>query len=137
MSKPRPCVFRLLVLALFLLAAGCGASRRGAAAGRVTLDGEPVEGGTITFIPAAAGQGQPAWADIVAGEYSLSASRGPAVGPNRVEIRWPRKTGRKAPYDPQLDEMREAIPDRYNRESELRVDVKPGRNRLDFELTGN
>lgn len=33
-----------------------------------------------------------------------------------------------------LDEMCEAVPDRYNRESELRVDVKPGRNRLNFEL---
>ncbi len=117
-----------------LLATGCGAAGRGAAAGKVTLDGQPVEGGVVTFVPIDAEQGQPAWADIVAGEYSLPASRGPALGPNRVEIRWPRKTGRKAPYDPQMDEMREAIPDRYNRESELRVDVKPGRNRLDFEL---
>jgi hypothetical protein len=96
--------------------------------------GQPVDGGTITFIPLAAKQEKPAWAQIAADEYSLDASRGPALGASRAEIRWPRKTGRKAPYDPNIDEMREAVPDRYNRDSELQADVKPGSNQFDFAI---
>jgi hypothetical protein len=102
--------------------------------GKITLDGQPVDAGTITFIPLATKQDKPAWTQIVTGEYSLDASRGPSLGLNRVEIRWPRKTGRKAPYDPNVDELREAVPDRYNCDSKLEVEVKPGKNPFDFTL---
>jgi len=131
----QPYLHGFLAATCLLLAAGCGGAPRGAVNGKVTLDGKPVDGGTISFIPETAEQGKPAWTDIVAGEYLLDASSGPAVGPNRVEIRWLRKTGRKSPYDPHLDEMREAVPDRYNTSSTLEEDVKPGKNVFDFELT--
>ena len=134
-NRFRPCLHGLLSATCLLLAAGCGGASRGAVNGKVTLDGKPVDGGMISFIPETAEQGKPAWTDIVAGEYSLDVSRGPAVGPNRVEIRWLRKTGRKSPYDPHLDEMREAVPDRYNSDSELRVEVKSGANQFDFKLS--
>ncbi len=118
-----------------LAIAGCGGPTRGAVTGKVTLDGQPVDGGTILFALQAKGQRGSSWADIVGGRYSIAAAHGPVVGPNRVEIHWPQKTGRKLPHFPTLDELREAVPRRYHYDSELRADVKPGENQFDFALT--
>lgn len=63
--------------------------------------------------------------------------QGPTLGTSRVEICWPRKTGRKLPAlppAPAVDEIVEAIPERYNKESELKAEIKPGQNHLNFEL---
>jgi hypothetical protein len=130
---------RSAVLAAFLLAAviGCGKSNRLEVAGRVTLDGQPVDGGTINFMPADGKAGPAAWSQLHGGQYSIPAKTGPAVGVNRVEIYWPRKTGRKRPTTPPmpaLDEYLEAIPARYNSKSELTTELKPGRNQTDFAL---
>lgn len=125
---------RHIALALALLGIlGCGPPR-GSVAGKVTLDGQPIDGGTILFISLKGSQRESGWAEIMGGEYSISASRGPTVGPCRVEVRWPRKTGRKLPQDPDLDEWREVVPNRYHLDSELLVDVKPGKNCLDYSL---
>lgn len=116
---------------------GCGGTRRGAVSGQVTLDGQPVESGTISFIPAGAKHAPAAWSEIKGGRYSIPASQGPAVGPNRVEIRWPRKTGKKLPAvppAPETDEVVEAIPPHYNTQSDLKAEIKPGANPLDFDL---
>ena len=125
---PRLSLFCLGLAATLLVMSGCGGKPRGAVAG------QPVDGGTITFMPQGERQREPGWGEITAGEYSIPASKGPAVGVSRVEIHWPRKTGKKARYDPKIDEMREAIPNRYNRDSELKADVKPGNNPFDFAL---
>jgi hypothetical protein len=37
----------------------------------------------------------------------------------------------------QVDEVEMFIPRKYNLESGLKVDVKPGKNELDFKLTGD
>jgi hypothetical protein len=34
----------------------------------------------------------------------------------------------------EVDQRRESIPDRYNRDSQLQADVKPGDNHFDFAL---
>jgi hypothetical protein len=68
------------------------------------------------------------------GQYSIAAKQGPAIGVNRVEIHWSRKTGRKTRYDPNMDEYKEAIPTRFNSDSKLTVDLQPGNNRKDLHL---
>lgn len=134
MSSRGHIIHRACLATALLAATGCGGAPRGAVTGNVTLDGQPVDGGTIIFTSPDPVHRAAGWTEIVAGQYSIPASRGPAVGPNRVEIRWPRKTGGKARYNPTADQMREAVPDRYNRDSELQADVKPGTNRFDFVL---
>jgi hypothetical protein len=129
------------LVALLVVTVGCGGTNRGAVSGEVTLDGEPVDGGTVTFTPAGGGAADAAaWAKIEGGRYSISAAEGPGVGTSRVEIRWDRKTGKQipavppAPPDTMIDETAEAIPPRYNTRSELKAEVKPGDNTFDFEL---
>ena len=130
-----------MALVLFpVVTAGCGGSNRAEVTGEVTLDGAPVDGGTISFIPTGDTTGPPAWGKIEAGRYSIPACEGPAVGANRVEIRWTRNTGRKipsippAPPDTMIEEIVEAVPARYNSQSELEANVQPGENAFDFTL---
>ena len=105
--------------------------------GRVTLDGAPIDGGVISFIPIGDTPGPAAWVEIQAGRYAIPADTGPAVGTSRVEIRWARKTGKMLPALPSApasEEVVEAIPVRYNRQSELKAEIKSGQNQVDLEL---
>lgn len=125
-----------LCLVLPCLTMGCGASDRAGVSGEVTLGGQPVQNGSISFVRTDGSRraNEAAWGKIENGRYSIPATAGPMIGKNRVEIRWPRKTGRKNPADPNLDEYAEAIPDRYNANSELQVEVRPGNNTFNFAL---
>lgn len=124
------------LVALLIALVGCGGAKRGAVSGQVTLDGIPVDGGEIRFLPSA---GTPAWAEIVQGRYTIHAAKGPSLGMARVEVCWSRKTGKRRPTVPPagpgtIEETVEAIPTRYNRDSKLQADVKPGDNQFDFAL---
>jgi hypothetical protein len=120
---------------------GCDHVQRGAISGRVTLDGQPIEEGSISFVPTAAGQDQAASSRIRQGEYSIAQANGPGLGNMRVEIRAARLTGRRnPPSDPALAALEaeyesvETVPNRYNTESELTAEIKPGNNVVDFDL---
>jgi hypothetical protein len=132
---------RLLLLAVAALAlAGCGASdsERSRVQGAVSYGGEPVDDGGIAFIPEGGGPSQVrATGDIRDGHYDLDSTRGPYPGKYSVEIYWYKKTGRKiaSPSGKAFkDETKQAIPAKYNDKTELKVEVKPGRNTLDFDL---
>jgi hypothetical protein len=137
---------RRLVIAGLLLCCWCGCADRdggrAAVKGKVTLDGVAIgeEGATatISFFPTGATKGPAAGGQIQGGQYSIAASQGPAVGRNRVEIHASKMTGRKVAdvHDGHMmDEMIEIIPARYNSESTLQRELKPGHNTLDFELS--
>jgi hypothetical protein len=130
---PVPHLCRLAVPALAALAlSGCGPSR---IQGTVRYGGEPVDQGGIAFVREGV-QSDPenrATGAIQEGRYSLE--KAPAPGAYRVQIYWHKKTGRKiGPPDQATDERKQAIPPRYNEKTELKVEVKPGRNTLDFDL---
>ena len=133
------CRRRLIAsLVMFALLLGCGGADKTEVRGKVSLDGSPVEDGTISFIPSKGSQSQAAWAPIKAGEFAIDASQGLATGDTRIEIRAPRRTGKMLPAtvpggEPEY-EMAEAVPQRYNSASELKAEIKPGPNQLDFEL---
>lgn len=121
----------------FLASLGCSRSDRAAVSGQVTLDGSSVENGVISFIPADGNSSRAAWAEIKSGRYAIPAKLGAGIGINRVEVSWPRKTGKMRPAlppAPPVEEAVEAIPPRYNCRSELRVEIKPGSNQADFQL---
>ena len=126
-------------LALLLLAGCSGTSGRQSLEGNVTLDGEPLPEGGISFRPLPGTRGPTAGGKISEGKFSVSPGKGTFVGTFRVEITASRKTGRKK-LDPimgdEVDEMVQFIPERYNRQSELRAEVTAeGPNRFDFTLS--
>lgn len=127
---------RLAVLLVILAVAGCG-PRTIALHGAVTLDDQPVAGpGTVAFYPEA-GNELGVSGEIVDGKYEIPAERGPVAGKYRVEITWPKKTGKQIPsLDPGMmsDETIEAIPKKYNRDSELTVEISSSQSVHDFHL---
>jgi hypothetical protein len=124
-----------LMAVLFLSVGGCGKSKP-MMEGMVTLDGVPIEKGTIMLIPAQ-GKGQSAGGGIVDGLYRITASQGPM----QVQINAARKDGTMPdPLNPgtgaMIDRYVEYVPDRYNETTELEVTIKPGINKHDFQLEG-
>jgi hypothetical protein len=90
---------------------------------------------TITFVPQAGGQRQAAWTTITSGGYAIAAKDGLGTGQFRVEIRALRPVGGASnPNDPTLMTAKEAVPSKYNSNSELVVVIKPGHNSSDFDL---
>jgi hypothetical protein len=120
--------------AAVLVGSGCGRSdlpELGTVEGTVTMDGQPVVGKQIQFLPESGGRPGTGITDEQ-GHYELTYTAGVAgtkVGPNRIEITttWPE--GEPKPGE------RETIPPRYNSTTELTRDVQPGHNTFDFELT--
>jgi len=124
----------LLVLTA-LAATGCGRSSP-IVEGIVTLDGVPIDAGTIELFPAD-GKGPTAGTGIKAGRYRMET----AEGPKKVWINSPQKDGTKM-LDPggsgqMIDRRVESVPDRYNAKTELEITIKPGRNTHDFSLEGS
>jgi hypothetical protein len=131
------CKAHLLLLTLALVGfAGCSGS---SVQGTVTLDGTPVNGGAIRFVPtdknsgAKGGGGQ-----IVDGKYVLKGRDAPPAGSYKVEINWKKPTGKKVPTpgdsEVQTDETAEAIPATYNTATTLKGDVTGGSTTLNFDL---
>jgi hypothetical protein len=129
-------------LATLVLAAGCdkNVANRGAVRGAVTLDGQPLEEGSILFTPMEGTQGITTGGQIEKGRYQLANAIGPAVGWNRVEIQAMRKTGKmlQKPLGPpgeMVPERQSLVPARFNSESTLKAEIKTGDNVIDFPLS--
>lgn len=136
-----------LLSALFVVMAGLGAGCLGPSGpvrvevyGTITMDGEVIPEGTISFIPDAATVGPTAGANIAKGDFEIKQN-GPAIGKYRVEIKAVRKTGKKipagtpAPAGTMIDEIEQYIPEKYNTKSELEIEFQSGRNEASFDLT--
>jgi len=141
--------FGQLILGLLIsFQMGCSSSDRpelGQVTGTVTLSGKPLTGVAVVFQPE---NGRPARGITNAeGKYELtyiSQTKGTKIGPNRVEIA-PSEEGEDSEEvesddgEPQVAPNRSksakpVVPKRYNVQSELKVDVKPGENTFDFQL---
>ncbi len=127
---------------LCLLIAGCGnqpayeGQPRMAVGGRVTIDGQPVDGGTISFIPQSAGS-RVTGGSIVGGAYFIPEEKGANQGSYRVEIHWQKPNGKKF-HDPDTGEMKDAvkesIPAQYNTKTTLSANISSPQPSLDFDL---
>lgn len=127
-----------------MLMVGCGGGSaaytgpaQAAVKGKVTFGGEPVENGSISFIPSN-DKSRKAGAQIVKGEYNIPEAGGPNLGSYAVQIHWAKPTGKKY-VEPdsgsELDELKEVIPDKYHDKTELTIDIKAGVNEKNWELT--
>jgi hypothetical protein len=125
-----------LALACLLLAEGCGSGapadqpELGEVTGVVTLDGKPLPNVIVTFNPA---KGRPSIGTTdEMGSYTLSYLGhldGAVVGPNTVTIATPQDHP-----DPPGHPFKDPIPAKYNNETTLTADVKPGANEFNFDL---
>jgi hypothetical protein len=106
----------------------------------VSLDGVPIEQGSIAFSPTGGTQGTSVGGAIENGRYLLPVAKGPVVGRYRVELHATRSTGKKvqtpmAPAGTMMDEVKDVMPAQYNSKSTLEKEVKAGHNEIDFELS--
>jgi hypothetical protein len=128
-------------LGLCAALAGCGSSKysgekRYPLAGEVTFEGQPIDVGSISFIPDG-DKGRPSGGVITDGKYDVPEEKGANAGKHRVEIHWLKRTGRKlkdVESGEMYDERREALPDKLHTNSELTVEVPLPENRHDFKL---
>lgn len=137
-------IFRYgLMLGLTCGLSGCGGDngpKRGAIRGTVSFDGELIDQGSILFLPTGGTKGPSSGAGIINGQFSIPESKGPVVGLHRVEVHWPRRTGKRvevaspAPQGTFMDEISEGIPSAFNTESKLQQRVEPGENEIVIEL---
>lgn len=135
------------LLLMLMAISGCGpfGPPRVEITGTVTVDGAPLESGSIAFTPEEGVVGPMAGGDIKAGAYRIPATDGPTIGPHKVEIRAWRETGKvdvkgvaNATAGPSgggaAAQMEMYIPAEYNSHTKLRATVEQGENQLDFDI---
>ena len=133
-AAPLLLVLAIVVPALYFLSSMfmMGSVERpdlGFVSGRITLDGEPLAGAAIEFRPQAGSQAGSEKAASSGrtdeeGNYTLiyvHDVEGAILGEHSIVIRAPSREGVR-------------LPNRYNVQSELVREVKPGNNTLDFKL---
>ena len=130
--------FVLGSLAILFLAVGCQKTDQpplGKVHGVVTLDGHPLPNAIVYFSPDGGGRVSQDMTDSK-GEFDLvyiGSTLGAKTGPHSVRITtaydgFDEATG-------QTVERPEVVPKRYNgTQTELKADVKPGRNTINFDL---
>jgi hypothetical protein len=122
-----------LLISLALLPGCSGERKLVTVSGTVTLDGEPVESGAILFVPVD-GQAQTTGGEIRHGRYSVQVP----PGAMKVSLSAPKVVGRKkiypTPNSPEMPVTVEALPARYNEQTELTIEVTQRGNRQDFRL---
>jgi hypothetical protein len=142
----------VVVLGLLLLVAGC--RRQASISGKVTYNGKPMPGGSITFIPVEGGGGGTARIDPKDGSYELPNL---PVGKMKIGVtanREPAMPGGKRGYGPPKDsgapsEAMKGASDSTGGQSvvispeftdpqgsPLEFEVKPGKNTHDVEVSG-
>jgi hypothetical protein len=115
----------------FILLAGCSKPEfeLGLVSGVVTYDGRPLSRANVVFQPDGGVGTTSVGFTNDSGEYQLTFSRtakGAIVGGHEVVINvWPTDENPK-PIK---------VPARYNTATELKAEVKPGKNSYDFQLT--
>ena len=136
-----------LAIVVVAVISGCGvrAADRCEVRGAVTLNGTPIDGGNIQFEPLGKSKTTFSGALIQQGRYEIPARKGLAPGSYRVRIYWPEKLDPrmlKAPVPGQqlspeeAPRAKEQVPAKFNRDSELTVEVEQdGANAFDFALS--
>lgn len=141
MSRLTHCIFclPLCVVSIFSLA-GCGGAdlpELGEVTGTVTLNGQPVEGALVEFIP---DSGRPSSGVTDAeGVYTLTytaEASGAVTGTHTVNITTARAQQGGEGDEPLVEARPETIPQAYNDETTLSVEVEAGSNTHDFVLEG-
>lgn len=122
------------LISCFALCLGCGGDPNiSIVSGTVTVDGEPLETGSILFVPVD-GNSPTSGGEIAKGNYSVEVP----VGTMKVALSAPKVIGKKkiypTPESPEMPITVEALPPQYNERSELKIEVTPPTKQQDFHL---
>jgi hypothetical protein len=127
---------------------GCGGGTpkdplgRQAVSGKVTLDGKPLDAGSISFQPLAeSGRATASGAVITSGQYKIPAESGLAPGEYRVVILSPepepKRTADEMMNNPSATPSNERVAAKFNKDTELKATIKSSSpNVADFAVTG-
>lgn len=123
----------MVLVVLTITALGCDQGpKQGQVIGRVTLDGKPLDG-TVSFEPVD-GKGATASAFIQGGAFEASVE----VGQKKIRFSVPKVVGKRRAYEtpdsPMIEDVEEFLPARYNVMSDLMIDVKAGKQDVQFNL---
>ncbi len=105
--------------------------------GKVTVNGEPIDFGTISFLPTRGDEQRVSGGEIISGVYDVKEARGANSGMYRVEIRWSKPTGKKIKdrdTGDLIDERAEGLPAKFHSKSALTVEVSRENHFFDFDL---
>lgn len=128
-----------------VLLCGCGGqgypgAKRFPISGSVTYGGEPVDVGSISFLPLEGDEQRVSGGPIMEGKFDVPEERGPSAGKYRIEIRWQKRTGRMIAdrtSDEMVEERAEGLPAKFHKDSDLTVVVPSPDKKYDFHLTPN
>jgi hypothetical protein len=113
-----------------LVVAGCGyrsGLERVEVSGKATYDGKPIEVGQIRFIPLETTRAPVTIEPIRDGAFDTSTTGGVPVGSFRVELRmYDPQEYRDAPRTAGSPAVKQLLPDKYNRESQLQLEIPSG-----------
>lgn len=140
MNNATPLHIRFAIPLIAIAVAGCGKSgiERVHVSGKATYDGQPIEIGQIRFVPVSPATGPITIDRIENGQYETATTGGVTVGTHRVELRaYDSHEYETAPRVAGSASVKQLLPDKYNRKSELTLGVKSGDGSIerDFELT--
>ncbi len=132
----------IVVIALVLLGSlGCQRADLASVQGRVTVNGTPLADGSLVFVPEAGTAGHELACEVHQGRFAVP--RKERLKPGRYRVKVFDNSVRTFPWDdPEEYQQAESqgrlpkqlIPARYNEQTELVIDVAPGRQSFDFEL---
>ena len=129
------CLTGAVLLLAILVVAGCsGGDGRQAVTGTVTLDGQPLDSGSVNFQPADPSAASSSGAAIRDGEFTIPRDKGLKPGAYKVSVRATKETGRMI-EDPQMGQIAERVAVKFQEEGTLEVEVGDGKNHFDLELT--
>lgn len=135
-----------LVVSILSFILGCGGTpkdplKRQPVSGNVTLDGKPMDQGSISFQPLTEAGATASGATIAAGHYKIPAESGLAPGEYRVVILSPEpeapRSADEMMNNPSTEPRKERVAPKFNTATELKVSIKEGApNTADFAVTG-
>ena len=128
----------LLLLVVVAMAAGCPRSglEKATLSGRITVQGQPIQDGSIRFVPIKGTKGPATVGTIRAGSYTVTARGGVPVGTLRVEVEAFRPLPGAKPYTKEQARERgivegdypkeQFLPPEYNTNSTHEVTIESG-----------
>lgn len=135
LSKSRLCSLSVFIV-IVITFSGCGGGREASVQGTVTLDGQPLDHGNVSFIPVPQGAGAHA---TIESDGTFSASTGGTKGLDPGDYLLTVRAFDEPTEDPRGGPPipgKLLTPEKYasSSTSELRFTIQPGSNDLEVEL---
>jgi hypothetical protein len=106
--------------------------------GKVTVDGRPMDAGTISFEPLDVQKNRPSGGVVLDGVYNVEEPMGANEGSYRVVIHWQKPTGKKMraiDSDEMIAQRAEGLPAKYHSQTELTAEITPDKTEWNFDLS--